>query len=234
MNVTKEMVSTLLGSELSKPYPEAVISCKVEISPSDMLEDLSEALILEIDRLLKMRGSFEREPLTKDMLTKYLTTLVWLRVCWCNGSMRVEYRQIRKTLQVPSLMYVLLLQIGEAIDPEHGIRFKPHMEIDSDALLSASEMRFISDKLFLLESLGLKVEAGIPPDQTGELGFMALTHIEGVVTSYRMDHPVNGFLAGMLRMKKLEEVIGMERIRYGYMESYRQYLKELVVGRSLS
>lgn len=221
-----------ITEKFGTPQSDDFIRVSVSIQPGTMVEDYTQALSLELLRIMKLRGLSEEGTFDAGMIRSYLITLVWLRVRWVNGTFPQQYKSIRKTVQVPLLWYALLLQIGEAMDKTYGIRFTPKMEIEDSDLLSSEEMRALSDRFYVMESLGFRVESGVPQDTTGELGFMVMSHIDNKIVSYREEHPVHAFLASFMVMEKLDKVVGVERVRYGYVDAYATAVRDLTVGRS--
>lgn len=213
-----------------KPIVEATIKVTVELTPSVLLEKLAKEIHSEFERIAPYAGYKAVENLGPDDFLKYLKTLVWLR---CGRVLNEEkatrpYRSLYRMVAVPVLAYQLMISIGEAIDRDFGIKFIPAYSIGAEDILAPEEVEAISDLFSRFENHGLKVVYGLPRDTEGELDFMAMCSVEGIVRSYRKSHPVYGFLAAFFEQKKLNEVTGMMcKTLYGYHSDYELYVTQL-------
>jgi len=226
------MITAQLSSALedAKKVREQAITTTVEVSPSKLMTSLAEGLLAEVQRLVPYLGYKPTAELDVDDILKYVSTLIWMRVCHVNSDVSkayAPYRNLAKHLEVPALVYQLLICIGLAYDRDFGLKFLPKYSVDSDMLLSPDELRSLSDTLLGLRDIGFASVTGLPRKVEGELDFMAMCHVEEVVRSYRDSHPVYGFLASFFAQKELNEVTGlMCRVVYGYDSDYQMYIRE--------
>jgi len=215
----------------SKLVNKPSILVEVEVDPSRLFEQLSAEVFSEISRVGSRTGLSELRDLEVTDVSAYLHTLVWLRVeCvngWANKSSR-NYRSVARNCAVPVLVYQLLTSMGEALDRDYSIKFKPVYSIPEDKLLEPERFMVVSDILTRLENDGIKIVFGIPNKPEGELDFMALSHVEETVLSYHRGHPVYGFLASFFAMHQLNDTIGaMNRVVYGYDSDYSTYVSRI-------
>lgn len=228
------MINTQLSDALTEmnKIRAATIVTRVEIRPGKMMDRLAKGLYSEIQRLAPYSGFKPVAELEENDILKYLHTLIWLRVCYVNNDQSksyAKYKYMAKHLEVPVLAYQLLVAIGEAYDKDYSIRFLPEYSVESEHLLSPDEMLTLSDLFCTMREIGFASVKGTPRDTSGELDFMAMCHVEGVVTSYRDTHPVYGFLASFFEQQKLNEITGsMSRIIYGYDTDYELYISSLI------
>jgi hypothetical protein len=170
--------------------------------------------------------------MTSKDIERYLKTTAWLRVCTVVGAADKSfsaYRLLGRRLAIPTLWYQVLVSIGRAYDKDYNIEFVPAYTITQEDLLSPDLMQEISNLLRSFEDRGMKLVYGIPAVQDGELDFMAMSHVDNVVLSYKQSHPVYGFLASFIRQQKLNEITGMmSRVVYGYDDDYKWYISELM------
>lgn len=211
---------------------DATVVVNVKVQPSIVMEELANVLVDEIHRVSGYSHDPVIEGLDKKDILKYLSTLTWMRVqhvLRAENSSFSSYRRLYMEAAVPALAYQIFVCVGEAFDRDFGLKFLPVAEIQADDLLAPDQMKLISDVLSRLERNGLNIVYGLPRDRSGEIGFMAMTHVDGVVRSYRKDHPVYGFLASFFRQEVLNEVTGtMSRVVYGYVSDYRYRVSRLI------
>lgn len=208
-----------------------IVKVQVKLEPNQMFEDIASAYANEIVRITRFEN--KENILDEDMIRKYFNTVLWLHVSNVTNSMNREYSRFRRNLVLPTVLVSVLLQIGEAVDQDFGLKFVPSYEIDSKDVLSVSELEEVSYELLRLERLGLKLTTtGLPqPKDCGTLGFMGCQLIENEeIRSYRHDHPVFGFFRSMFRSNSLTEIMGIEslRVRYGYYDHYSSLVKAFV------
>lgn len=214
----------------SKLMNDATVNVSVEMTPSKLLEKLAAEIDADMHRIANLTGMSETGVESEEILD-YLKTLIFIRVSLVNGDYGkafAGYTNLAKHLAIPVMLYQCLISMGIATDRDFGIRFNPVYSIDSKELLSPEQMMEISDIMTRLEPNGLKVVYGVPRDPEGEIDFMALSHVEDVVRSYRRSHPVYGFLAAFFAQKTLNEITGtMCRVVYGYISDYELYVTKL-------
>lgn len=214
-----------------KPMNDPTIECNVELSPSKLMGRLAQEILEEMKRIMPYVGYDSVSQLNVDDIKKYLSTLVWMRCEYASNTSSKAFNAYRsgyKYFAVPVVLSQMLLAIGRAYDRDYAISFIPTYTIREDCLLSVAQMCAVSDILRRMENNGLKLVYGLPNDVNGELDFMALCHVEGVVKGYRKSHPVYGFLASFFEQKKFNEVTGMMcRVFYGYASDYEMHVTRL-------
>lgn len=200
----------------------SAIKVVVDVKPSKLFDTLSKAVFNELLRMANTAVVTQLEELGPDGILMYLKTLLYLRVNYSNGDAKPsikDYRSLSKFVTVPSLLYQVLVSIGPARDDSYGIVFEPAYSITDSELLSPEEVAYISDLLSTFPTLS--AVSGIPTTREGDLLFMAMNHVNGVITSYKESHPVYGFLAAFFQQMQYSEVTGsMSRILYGTMDDY--------------
>lgn len=228
------MISATLQSAFSdsKLMNMPTVTIQVGVSSTEMVGLMAEKLMAEFERMAPYAGYAPVSELTSKDIERYLKTLLWLRVCTVLNSAdksSVQYRVLKKNLAIPVLMYQLLLCIGKAYDADYNIEFVPAYSITEEDLLSPDEMAGLSSLFRSFENSGMKVVYGVPRDESGELDFMAMSHVNDVVISYKRSHPSFAFLASFVRQQKLNEVTGMmSRVIYGYDNDYKYQLDALM------
>ena len=208
-----------------------VVRVRVELSPNEMFTDVAKAYSNEVLRITRFES--KKTTISAESMEKFFNTVLYLHVCNVNSMVKPEYRNIIKRVNLPTVLVSILLNIGEATDKDYGLKFVPSMDIDSEQLMSPSEIEDFSQELLRLENLGLKITTtGLPlPNKCGTIGFMGSQLVEHTdVRSYRHDHPVMGFFRSMFRSQSLEQVIGLSalRVRYGYYDHYASLVRVFV------
>lgn len=230
------MINTSMQSMFSdfKPVNEPTIVVKVNFNPGKMVEDLAQTMMYELVRVAGPVGEFMLKGLDVEGIRKYLCTLSWMRRVRVNGlndKSTQAYRHLQRSVAVPVLWYQVLVGMGEAIDRDYSIKFVPGTSISESDLLAPEHMQTISDLMFRLQNNGFKVVAGVPSQEEGELDFMAMSHVDEIVLSYRQSHPVYGFLAAFFATQEVSTALGtLVRIRYGYDADYRVLLNKVVAS----
>jgi hypothetical protein len=228
------MINSTLQSQFndSKLMNMPTIEVPVNVSSSQMVSIMADKLLAEFNRMAPYAGYTAVSELTSKDIERYLKTLLYLRVCTVMDKADKStntYRPVVKNIAIPVLFYQLLICIGKAYDSDYNLEFYPAYSITEDDILSVDEMASLSQLFRAFENSGMKVVYGLPRDSTGELDFMAMSHVEDVIVSYRRSHPVYGFLASFIRQKELNEVTGqMSRVIYGYESDYKYQLDALL------
>jgi len=210
------------------------LEVKVSFPPSRLLSDLAKAYLAELTRVADFAGSRLLDDVAGEDIRRYLSTLCWIRRCHSVGVASDDklyrgYRRFRKFAAVPVLYYQVLIGIGYAYDADYAIRFVPDTTVSKDDLLSPEEMQRFSDLFFNLQNSGFQVVAGVPNDPEGELGFMAMAHVEDELLSYRRSHPVYGFLASFFSSQEVSVALGaLVRVEYGYESDYAVLISQLI------
>lgn len=213
----------------NKPMNTATITVEVSMESGALMSALAEETVRELERISGSTGILSGDLPTQEDVLKAFKTLVHLRVNGTRSQGLSGYVEVVRHFAVPVLLYQLLIPIGRAYDADYSIEFIPVSRIAGEDLLAPQEMMAISDVFRRLENLGFKVVYGIPKDPEGELQFMAMSHVEEKILSYRTaDHPVYAFLASFFRQEKLNETTGtMCRILYGYESDFKYYIGRL-------
>lgn len=218
-----------VATQFSTSKSSAVV-VTTDVTPSPLVEKFAELTLQELERNASTALLRELDQLAEDSILKYYKTLIYLRVLNVNGGLHGKmsvYRSVYRTLMVPTFLYQMLVSIGVSRDEDYNIIFKPAYSIDANDLLALEELVNISELLIRFEYLAQV--PGLPKDETGELAFMAMHHVNGVVTSYRKDHPVYGFLASFFAQQEFNEVTGMmHRITYGNTSDYELMMATLL------
>lgn len=217
-----------------KPMNEPTIVIEVGFEPTQMVKDLANAYMAELVRVAGPVGEFMLRDVCAEDIHRYLCTLSWMRrtrTVGLNDKSTQAYRHLVRRIAVPVMWYQVLVGIGVATDKDYSICFIPKTSIRESDLLAPEEMLAISDVMFRLQNNGFKVVAGIPLSEEGELDFMAMSHVEQLVLSYRKSHPVYGFLASFFATQEVSSALGtLVRIRYGYDSDYRVLLSKVVAS----
>lgn len=220
-------LESLFSSE-DQPFVRSTVRVPVELSDSESMKTLARSYNLEVDRLSAGRMTNDKL-LSEEALHKYFLTLMWIRARMVNGQSIKAYSQLKRLLTIPVVVYQIIIKVGLVKDEDLGLQLLPTVTVEGDSLLSASEMLHISDKLSNLESLGLALVHGLPRNPDGDLDFMAMQVIDNQVLSYRKSHPVYGFLAHFLEMKRTSDTLqGVTRVFYGSTDDF-----DLQVSRAL-
>lgn len=222
------MISNL--TNLQKGFPEgefktskaSAVSVTVDVAPSPLIEKFAQITLDELYRMANKALSRELDQLESDSILKYYKTLTYLRVLTVNRGFTSQlqgYRDVYRSLVVPSFLYQMLVCIGEVRDEDYNIVFSPAYPIKGEDLLPLADLIKISELLIRFETLSYEI--GGPNNRGGELAFMAMHHVNGQVTSYRKDHPLFGFLASFFQQEEFNQVTGtMCRIYYGDSSDY--------------
>jgi len=207
---------------------------EVNFDGSQMVAALSEILLREMHRIAGVAGGDLLSEVVVDDIRRYLLTTSWMRcahVIGLSDKIYAPYRRLIRYIAIPVVWYQVLIGIGRALDRDYSIEFYPGASIRETDLLAPEEMLYLSDLMFSLQNNGLKVVAGIPLSEEGELDFMAMAHVEETVLSYRRTHPVYGFLASFFATREVSEMLGvLVRIRYGCDSDYRTMLARVVTS----
>jgi len=213
---------------------EPTLRVEVNFDGSKMVDALSEIMLREMRRVAGVAGSDLLSEVDEGDIRRYLLTTSWMRcahVASVSNKTYAQYRKLTRTIAIPVIWYQVLIGIGRALDRDYSIEFYPGASIRETDLLAPEEMLYLSDLMFSLQNNGLKVVAGIPSSEEGELDFMAMAHVEETVLSYRKTHPVYGFLASFFATREVSEALGaLVRVRYGYDSDYRTMLAKVVAS----
>jgi hypothetical protein len=227
------MINAALQSatEDLKPISKATVKVEVLFQNGKMIKSLAKLLYQEFERMAPYAEYKPISELTEQDLLSYLSTLLWLRVKAADevaDKALSLYKSYRHTVAVPVLWYQVLIGIGRAYDKDFGLEFVPAYKIPQELLLSPERLGEISNLFRQFEDSGMKIVPGIPKGSEGELDFMAMSHVNSEVLSYRKAHPVYGFLASFVAEQELNAITGtMSRVVYGYESDYEVRLSVL-------
>lgn len=229
-NVRESEKSALATKFFGAPMIPDTIVAQVDLSEtSDLVPEYAEALSQECDRLMGAKLQVNETYLDATIIGKYLRTSLWIRVQIVNSTLRSEYKACADIGSIPIFWGGLLAMVGIAFDDVHNIEFTPAFKIKDNDLLSPSEYLQVSRKLKALETLGFKQVFGQLRKKEGDLGFMAMSYVNGTFVSYRRDHPVMAFYASFFKMVSLETVTGLRpRVVYGHETLIKSYLDALI------
>jgi len=222
--------SALATKFFGAPMIPDTIVAQVDLSEtSDLVPEYAEALSQECDRLMGAKLQVNETYLDSQLIERYLRTSLWIRVQIVNSTLRSEYKACADIGSIPIFWGGLLAMVGIAFDATHNIEFVPAFKIKDTDLLSPSEYLQVSRKLKALETLGFKQVFGQLRKKEGDLGFMAMSYVNGTFVSYRRDHPVMAFYASFFKMVSLEAVTGLRpRVVYGHETLIKSYLDALI------
>jgi hypothetical protein len=228
------MISEVIQSQFNdlKPMNKACVQVVVEFQQGLLMETLAEKLKQEFDRMSSYSDRGPISELTANDLLSYLSTLFWMRVADVNQNQdktALAYRPVRRTLAIPVLFYQILVGVGKPYDKDYNLEFVPEYKISQEQLLSPVRMSEISNLFRQFENSGMKIVFGLPNDTSGELDFMAMSHVNSEVVSYRKCHPVYGFLAAFVAQQELNKITGtMSRVFYGYESDFNYRIDVLM------
>lgn len=215
-----------------KTTNDAITIVTVSLDNSEMMSILSKKLYDEFVRMAPYAGYAPISDLSPEDILKYLKTLQYMRVLHVTSKHVDKYREyqsIARFVSVPVLFYQLLICIGNVYDPEFNLELRPAYNVSENDLLAPGAMEAISSLFRQFESSGMKVLHGIPKDESGDLDFMAMSHVDDKVVSYRKSHPVYGFFASFFKQKELNEITGgMSRVIYGTESNYRHQIEAVM------
>lgn len=142
-------------------------------------------------------------------LTRYIYTLFQLR-CQSQVTSLKQYTKQAKRIKIPSLIYLVLEQLGYVQIKELGLTITPIFikdERHDDLVMTPEELDKLSFELQELENLGHEMARGIPMDD-GSQEFMLMEVIEGkMCTSDPKSHPVYAFLKSFIVSSSLDDFI---------------------------
>lgn len=142
-------------------------------------------------------------------LVKYVYTLFFLRCESQNTSLKA-YSKVAKRVKIPSLIYLVLAQLGYVQIKEIGLTLIPSFKKDvkhDELIMSPEDMDKLSLELQELENLGHEMARGLPLDD-GSAEFMMMEIIDGTLkTSDPKAHPVYAFLKSFVMTSSLDEFI---------------------------
>jgi len=219
----RNKASELFGA----PYTMPTIIVDVDLSvTTKMLDEYVRILLTEANRIA---GVHHQDFFELSEMLRYLHTILWVRVNNVSNSLPREYLPVSKMAHIPILWAAVIELVGVANDEDFGISFRPKFDIKSDKLMSPSEAMEFSRLLGSIERNGFKqTTTGVGRQAEGDLGFMAMSHLESVVVSYRRDHPMYGFFSSFFQLQTLELLTGLRpRIVYGSKDQFQLYLSAL-------
>jgi hypothetical protein len=166
------------------------------------------------------------EDIDHDLFVKYIRTLFKFRVDVVNQRKIPQFA--RHVARVPSLIGLILAQIGPVTDDSYGVNLKPVCKIEDT--LSENEMALISNILSKLDDKGFRSVQGVPKHYAGELGFMSTALNKDVIESYRHGTaPGMALLSCVARNQMLNVTLNMAT-QYGPYQEYISALRTVIFG----
>lgn len=163
---------------------------------------------------------------------KYIYTCFYMRVKSQSESLK-EYSKVSKRVKIPSLIYLVLEQIGYVHIKELGLVLSPISAIEKDWIIDPTDLDRISLLLQELENLGHEMARGIPIGD-GNQDFMLMQVIdESVMTHDPKIHPVYAFLRSFLTMEDIVKCI-IPRVTYQSVDEYDIAYESLVRSRDVN
>lgn len=165
-------------------------------------------------------------PLDEEELEHYIQGLIWMRVQYVRGLLPVDVRhRYRDRWVIPSLVSVLIQQIGKAYDEEHSIKMEPITALPAPDL---TRMTQTSQKLRILGRVGLAVGECLPTTEWGSYDFMTTCVIENIITAIDVEvAPINAFFCALTENEILEDIFS-PRLSYGHTNRYAAFVESLV------
>lgn len=168
-------------------------------------------------------------------LSRYLNTLLLVRVEAANDVKPSIPRNVAKLLNVPAIYQLALDNIGWAQDEDTKEIFIPVYEPKGkDEVMTASEATEFSQKLGLLADYGIEINPGLSLEKKGNLGFMTWTVIKNAVTQtkeyWREDKRApasDALLLSFFEIQQLENII-RPKFYYGNQTYYDNVLDMLL------
>lgn len=227
--------------ELETPrMSESVVKFTTNLKVGDYVTDVAKFEVQEMKRVT--RYQMNAPVPSVEEVENYLVTLLNIRVLIGNKQPLGAYGRIINALRVPARWYVLLAQVGEAMDTTRRFKFYPELDlsvVDEKGntslrpLLSDSEMLEFSEKLDILLEDGYVTVPGVPRDNEGSLAFMSKTTIGNIIRGMDKDNPAYGFLAFILESEVAAESYDnldlVFRINYSSYDTYSAAFKSYFV-----
>lgn len=116
-------------------------------------------------------------------LSRYLITLLQIRVAEVHGTLSSNYRTASRRAEIPMFCYPLLRFTGKVSLPGSPAVYYPGLTSPTilipnvsgaqmPMVLSPEEVEVVSHKIVRLKALGAHTLTGVPRDPDGTLGFM--------------------------------------------------------------
>lgn len=190
---------------------------------------------------------------TQDQIEAYLVTLLDIRVKIARRENLGDIGRYLNQLRVPARWYVLLAQVGEAMDASRRFKFYPELDLtirkDLDVtaavkakgavelpkyqLLNKDDMLEISQQLEFFYEEGYASVPGVPRDPEGSLQFMSKTTAGNIIRGMDKDNPAYAFLAFILENEVAAESYDnldlVFRINYSSYDTYSAAFKSYFV-----
>jgi hypothetical protein len=167
-------------------------------------------------------------------LSRYLNTLLLVRVEAANDLKPSIPRNIAKLLNVPALYQLALTNIGWVQDEDTKEIFIPKYTPKQEEVMEASEAIEFSQKLGLLSDYGIEINPGLSLEKKGNLNFMTWTVLKNAVTQtkeyWREDKRApasDALLLSFFEIHQLENVI-RPKFYYGNQTYYDRLLETLL------
>lgn len=167
-------------------------------------------------------------------LSRYLNTLLLIRVEAANDLKPSIPRNIAKLLNVPALYQLALTNIGWVQDEDTKEIFTPKYMPEQEEVMEVSEAIEFSQKLGLLSDYGIEINPGLSLEKKGNLNFMTWTVLKNAVTQtkeyWREDKKApasDALLLSFFEIHQLENVI-RPKFYYGNQTYYDRLLETLL------
>jgi len=211
MNPYLKDVMTYIEKNVS-PMPAEFSEVNVEVDfKSLVLTTYVEELYSNIMMAVEIKGG--NFSITEEDFTKYINTLIKLRVDYVRG-FKVAVGPTER-LVVPSYLSCVLSNIGRARHLDYGVELVPKLVDNSPVFEKQADIMSISNALRLLRGIGFEYAEGYTRSKEGSFDFMTMTLIKGVVRNISKDpHPVYALLSSTLNVRGVESVLS-PRISYG-------------------
>lgn len=191
---------------------------KVKVEPDPELVNM---LYLKANALMPYGRDIDSEH-----FTRYIRTLFKYRVDIVNQKKVPQFA--KHNCYVPSLIGLILAQIGPVQDHSYGVNLTPVCDVED--VLTESEMSLISNTLMQIDDKGFRCIQGIPRHYEGELGFMSTALNKDVVESYRDGTaPGIALLSCVARNQMLNVTLSMAT-QYGMYHEYISALRTVIFG----
>lgn len=223
----------LFEKDFQPALPVNTVLVEVQIEMGELFRDMARMYSMEAERVMRFTSNNHFQ-ISEDEFLQYFTTLLYCRVMRVNGiqnEITKKYRNDMRSYLIPAFASTLINSIGRATDSDYGFTFIPKMNVSVEELLTAEEMRVITEKLRTLNIEGLTcIETGIAMQPEGDLECMATLNLESDIRSYKKNHPIFGFYASFFKHTILTDVLDPKslRIKYGAESDYRMYINYIV------
>jgi len=192
---------------------------EVGMEPDDTMMEM---LYMKVSSLFPS----DKDLFSQDEFKSYIRTLYQYRIDLVN-SKRIAIAA-KKVYAVPSLIGLILAQIGPVTDYSFGVHLVPKSQVKDT--LKEEEMLRISVALTKLADNGFRIIKGIPTHYEGELGFMSTALHNEIVKSYRDGTAPGIALLSAVSRNQLLNVTLQMATEYGMYQEYIDALRTVIFG----